>query len=87
MRAFVQLRKISSSHKQLAQKLREIEARLGDRDESIVAIFEVIQQLMSPPETKKRKIYPVQSVSLPSAMISFQNGVSILEPPRVIHSI
>ena len=32
MRAFVQLRKISSSQKQLAQKLHEIEARLGDHD-------------------------------------------------------
>ena len=31
MRAFVQLRKISSSHKQLAQKLREIETRLEDQ--------------------------------------------------------
>ena len=37
MRAFVQLRKISSSHKQLAQKLREIEARLEGHDESIDA--------------------------------------------------
>ena len=44
MRAFVQLRKISSSQTQLAQKLQEIEARLGDHDESIEAIFEAIQQ-------------------------------------------
>ncbi|MCJ7686887.1 MAG: ORF6N domain-containing protein [Desulfobacteraceae bacterium] len=45
MRAFVQLRKISSSQKQFAQKLHEIEVRLGDHDESIGAIFEAIQQL------------------------------------------
>ncbi len=56
MRAFVQLRKISSSHKQLAQKLREIEARLEDHDESIDAIFEAIQQLMRPPEKLKKPI-------------------------------
>jgi len=45
MRAFVQLRKITSSQKQLARKLQEIEARLEDHDESIGAIFEAIQQL------------------------------------------
>jgi hypothetical protein len=56
MRAFVQLRKISSSHKQLAQKLREIEARLEDHDESIDAIFEAIQQLMRPPEKHRKPI-------------------------------
>jgi len=56
MRTFVELRKISSSHKQLAQKLREIEARLEDHDESIDAIFEAIQQLMRPPETPRKQI-------------------------------
>jgi len=56
MRAFVELRKISSSHKQLAQKLREIEARLEDHDESIDAIFEAIHQLMRPPEKPRKRI-------------------------------
>jgi len=56
MRAFVQLRKISSSQKQLARKLQEIEARLEDHDEKIEAIFEAIRQLMIPPEEPRRKI-------------------------------
>ena len=56
MRAFLELRKISSSHKQLAQKLREIESRLEDHDESIDAIFEAIQQLMRPPEKPRKRI-------------------------------
>ncbi|MBW1782206.1 MAG: ORF6N domain-containing protein [Deltaproteobacteria bacterium] len=57
MRAFVHLRKITSSQKQLAERLREIEARLEDHDESIEVIFEAIRQLMAPPpESKKRKI-------------------------------
>ena len=56
MGAFVQLREISSSHKQLAQKLREIEARLEDHDESIEAIFEAIRQLMRPPEKPRKPI-------------------------------
>jgi hypothetical protein len=56
MRAFLELRKVSSSHKQLAQKLRDIEARLGDHDESIDAIFEAIQQLLKPPEKPRKRI-------------------------------
>jgi len=56
MRAFVQLRKITSSQKQLARKLQEIEARLEDHDESIGAIFEAIQQLMIPPEEPRKRI-------------------------------
>ena len=56
MRAFVQLRKITSSQEQLARKLQEIEARLKDHDESIGAIFEAIQQLMAPPEKPRKKI-------------------------------
>ena len=56
MRAFVQLRKISSTQKQLARKLQEIEAQLKDHKESIEAIFEAIRQLMSPPEKSRKKI-------------------------------
>jgi hypothetical protein len=56
MRAFVQLRKISSSQNQLAQRLCEIEVRLENHDESIEAIFEAIRQLMTPPEKPRKKI-------------------------------
>ena len=42
----MQLRKISSSQKQLAQRLHEIEVRLEDHDERVEAIFEAI---LSPP--------------------------------------
>ena len=56
MRVFVQLRKITSSQKQLARKFQEIEARLEDHDESIQAIFEAIQQLMTPPEKPRKRI-------------------------------
>jgi len=56
MRAFVQLRKITSSQKQIARKLQEIESRLEDHDESIDAIFEAIQQLMRVPEKPRKRI-------------------------------
>ena len=56
MRAFVQLRKISSSQTELARKLQEVEARLGDHDEKIQAVFEAIRQLMAPPENPRKQI-------------------------------
>jgi hypothetical protein len=56
MRVFVKLREIISTHKELAAKLRELELKIETHDEQITAIFEVINQLLTPPETPKRKI-------------------------------
>ncbi|MEK6678279.1 MAG: ORF6N domain-containing protein [Nitrospirota bacterium] len=57
MRAFVKLREILSTHKELAYKLAELEGKIERHDEEIKAIFDAIRQLMSPPpEPKKRKI-------------------------------
>ncbi len=42
MRAFVQLRKMISSHKELAHKLSELEQRLEGHDEQIQVVFEAI---------------------------------------------
>ena len=57
MRAFVRLREILATHKELARKLEEIEKRLGEHDEKFQIVFEAIRQLMTPPAaTKKRRI-------------------------------
>ena len=57
MRAFVHLRKMIVSHKELAKKLKELEHHIKDHDEKIQAIFEAIQQLISlPPGDSKKKI-------------------------------
>jgi len=56
MRAFVRLREILSTHKELAHKLTELERKIGKHDEEIKVIFEAIRQLMMPPEKPKRKI-------------------------------
>lgn len=48
MRAFVKLRQILSTHKELAEKLAELEAAVAHHDEKIKVIFEVIRQLMEP---------------------------------------
>lgn len=49
MRAFVRLREILSTHKELAQKLAELESKVSKHDKEIHAVFEVIRRLMAPP--------------------------------------
>lgn len=56
MRAFVKLREILSTHKELAQKLKELELKMENYDEKIAVIFETIKELMAPPSAGKRKI-------------------------------
>ena len=56
MRAFVRLREMLAAHKELAVKLEQLENRIESHDEQIVAIFEAIRQLMTPPDKPKRKI-------------------------------
>jgi hypothetical protein len=57
MRAFVRLRQILATHKELAHKLEELERTLGQHDEKFQVVFEAIRQLMiPPPEPKKGRI-------------------------------
>lgn len=57
MRAFVKLREILSAHKELAQKLAELEQKIERHDGEIGAIFQAIRQLMAPaPARPRRKI-------------------------------
>ena len=56
MRAFVKLREILSTHKELAHKLTELEQKIERHDEEIKVIFDAIRQLMKPPDTKTKKI-------------------------------
>ena len=53
MRAFVRLRELVATHKDLARKLEALEKRY---DAQFKVVFDAIRQLMSPPEPKKRKI-------------------------------
>ena len=56
MRAFVKLRQIISTNKELAHKLAQLEHRIEKHDTEIHAIFEAIRQLMAPPDKPKRRI-------------------------------
>ncbi|MBU2567626.1 MAG: ORF6N domain-containing protein [Elusimicrobia bacterium] len=56
VRAFVKLREILSTHKELAHKLTELEQKIEKHDTEIKTIFEAIRQLMAPPTKPKRPI-------------------------------
>ncbi|MDI6606581.1 MAG: hypothetical protein QME65_05530, partial [Candidatus Omnitrophota bacterium] len=57
MRAFVKLREILLTHKDLAAKLEKLERKYADHDEKIQLIFNAIKQLLEPPpESPKAKL-------------------------------
>jgi len=50
MRAFVKLRQIMSSHKELAEKLEDLERKYQLHETDIQVIFEAIKKLIEPPD-------------------------------------
>ena len=55
MRAFVRLREIMASHKDLARKLEDLERKFGEHDQKFHVVFEAFRQLMTPPPEPARK--------------------------------
>jgi hypothetical protein len=53
MRAFVKLREMIASNKDLAKRLDELESKY---DEQFKVVFDAIRELMTPPEPKRRRI-------------------------------
>ena len=53
MRAFVRLRQLLSTHKELAQKLIEMERKY---DTQFKVVFEALRELMTPPNPKTKQI-------------------------------
>jgi hypothetical protein len=60
VRAFVQLRELLNSNKELARQFAQLESRLNnklaDHDQAIAAILSAIRELMNPPVPKRRGI-------------------------------
>jgi len=56
MRAFVKLRQLIDTNRELARKFSELERRVGKHDQEIAAILEAIRRLMTPPEKPQREI-------------------------------
>ncbi len=57
VRAFVRLRELLATHKELAAKLSRLERKLDLTDEAVAEIYALIKKLMvPPPEPPKRRI-------------------------------
>ena len=56
VRAFVQLREMLTTRKELAARLEVLEMKVGSHDEAITDIINAIRQLMAAPEPNKRPI-------------------------------
>jgi hypothetical protein len=53
MRAFVRLRQLVATHKDLAEKLDAMEKRY---DKQFQAVFEILRQLMEPPVQPRKRL-------------------------------
>jgi hypothetical protein len=56
VRAFVKLREILASNRELARKVDELERKLQTHDRAIVDILKTIRELMNPPTAARRPI-------------------------------
>lgn len=55
VRAFVKLRQLLSTHKELADKLAELEKRVDSHDGAIRQLIDALRQLMAPPPDPRRR--------------------------------
>ena len=55
VRAFVHLRELVSGHKELSQKLNQLERKVGAHDRAIAELINAIRELMTPAEPKKKR--------------------------------
>jgi len=56
VRAFIRLRGMLATHKEMARKLTDLEARIVAQDENITTLFDAIRKLMEPPARPRPKI-------------------------------
>ncbi len=56
MRAFVRLREVLATHKDLAHKLSELDLHLQDHDQQIQVVFETLDQLLTVENEPRKKI-------------------------------
>jgi len=55
VRAFVKLRELAMAHKEIRQKLNELEKKVSGHDQAIAGLINAIHELMTPPEPKKKR--------------------------------
>jgi len=59
MRAFIKLRELMISHKDLARKIEELEEKFKKHDENFVIVFQAIKQLLEQPREPAKKKLPI----------------------------
>ena len=75
MRAFVKLRQMLATHKDLERKLHALEMKY---DKQFKIVFDAIRALMAPTQKPRRKIYPVKPISTPSTSLHYKDVAKIL---------
>jgi len=56
MRAFVQMRELAASNRELARRLDELEKKFAGHDRQFIAVFDAIRQMMQPAEKGRKSI-------------------------------
>ncbi len=56
VKAFVKLREILNTHKELSEKLKDLESKFETHDTKILAIFNALNDLLTPPNPTKKRI-------------------------------
>lgn len=62
VRAFVRLRETAITYRELAERLKELEQKVGKHDKAIQAIVETLRQLMQPPDLRSRREKPKRKI-------------------------
>lgn len=55
VRAFVKIRRAIAEHKELSQKIAELETRLAAHDHQILSIIRAVKQLMKPTSLQDKR--------------------------------
>ena len=61
MRAFVRLREVLATHKDLARRMADLEREQKAQGKNITDVFKAIQKLLEPPKAKPRRAIGFQA--------------------------
>jgi len=59
MRAFVKLRELMISHKDLARKMEDLERKFNKHDKKFIAVFQAIRELLEKPSKIEKNKIPI----------------------------
>ena len=56
VRAFVRMRELLATSKELTAQFQKLESRLDTTDEAVGELYDIVRRLMNPPEPRKQPI-------------------------------